>query len=152
MPTGISAGNLAILSKQNVSAVTIIDSTGSPKTLPSGQYTVNGIAGSIKFNDVTTGGAYTQPFKLSYTYSAINYAALLMAAAPEVWLRFEGINAADSDKAVIVDLYRVVLSLPRDVPLIEDAISNLQIEAAVLPDELQTAGTLGRWGRIFQQT
>lgn len=152
LPTGITAGETRLLAHQFVSNVVITDSAASPVTLPATQYTVHEAQGAITFNDITTGGPYTQPFKVDYDYGAAKTVAMFRSAQPEVWLRFDGINTADGNKPVIVDLYRVAINPTKDLSLISDEQQRFELSGRVLADVTKPAdGALGQFGRIIMQ-
>lgn len=152
-PTGLVVGDKVILLGQNVTNVSVKDSTGgTPKTLPASQYELNAEAGSWTLLDLTTGGPYVQPFKTTYTPGQRYVVAPFNAANPEYWIRFEGINTDDNSK-VIVDLYRCRLTPTRELPMINDDFAIFEVEGAVLVDTLKpSGGTLGQFGRIVLLT
>lgn len=152
LPTGIVAGETRLLANPFVSSVTITDSAGTPKTLPATQYTVHAAQGAIQFNDITTGGPYVQPFKVSYTRGASRRIAMFRQAQPEVWLRFDGINTADGDKPVIIDLYRIAINPTKDLSLIVDDLQRFELSGQVLADMTKANdAALGQFGRIIMQ-
>lgn len=148
-PSGLVVGDKVILAGQNVSAVTVTDSTGSPKTLTPGvNYELNAAAGSWELINLTTGAPFVQPFKTAYTPGQRQVIAPFNSGNPEQWLRFEGVNT-DDNTPVIVDLYRVRLSPTQELALITDDFATFQVEGAVLVDSTKpSGGTLGQFGRI----
>lgn len=141
-----------LLASQNVAALVIKDSTGSPKTLTLGTNYDNNLAtGQITMLDITTGGPFVGPLKADYTRAvATTQNKLLSAGAIEYWLRFAGVNTAVSGSpAVMVDLYRVRLSPTKDMGLITDDIAKFALEGSVLADTTKTqAGAFGQFGRV----
>lgn len=153
LPTGILAGETRLLANQFISAVTVKDSSGTSKTLPATQYTVHANQGAITFNDIATGGPYVQPFKVDYTYGTARRSAMFKSAKPELWLRFDGINTADNNKPVVVDLYRVAINPTKDFSLISDDLQRFELSGRVLADTTKPeAGPLGLFGRIIMQS
>jgi hypothetical protein len=150
LPTGIVAGETRLLANQFVSSVVIKDSSGTPKTLPSAQYTVHANQGAITFVDITTGGPYTQPFKVDYSYGGAKRTAMFRSAQPEVWVRFDGVNLANSNSPVIVDLYRVVINPTKDLSLIGEDLQRFELSGRVLADLTKPeTGALGQFGRMI---
>ena len=150
LPPVVTTGSTLLLAHQFVSNVTIKDATF--KTLPAAQYTVLANQGAIVFNDITTGGPYTQPFKVSYDYGAAKQVAMFRSAQPEVWLRFDGINTADGNKPVIVDLYRVAINPTKDLSLISEDLQRFELSGRVLADLTKSeTGPLGQFGRLIVQ-
>lgn len=153
LPTGIVAGETRLLANQFVSAVSIKDSTTpTAKTLPPAQYTVHENQGAITFNDLTAGGPYVQPFLVSYTRGAAKRTAMFRSAQPEVWLRFDGLNTADNNKPVILDLYRVAIAPTKDLSLIAEELQRFELTGRVLADPSKiNDAALGQFGRIILQ-
>lgn len=151
LPNPLGLNQLGQLQKRNVSSLVITDSTGSPKTLPGGQYTTNAKAGSIIITDKTTGGPYVEPFKAAYTYGASKEIAMFTQGIPERWLRFEGINIADGGNTVVCDLYRVALDPISDLSLIQKSFAKFPMAGSVLVDSTKSSvGALGQFGRIIK--
>lgn len=148
-----AVGDIYLLDSQNIAALVIKDSSGSPKTLVAGtNYSADTNAGQIELLDVTTGGPYTGPLKADYTRTgATTYTKLFAAGAVEYWLRFVGVNTAVSgNPPVIVDLYRVRLSPAQEIALINDDVAKFPLEGSVLADATKTAaGVFGQFGRII---
>jgi hypothetical protein len=152
LATGVTAGDIRILANQFVSSVVIRDSSATPKTLPASQYTVFANQGAIRFNDITTGGPYIQPFKVDYAYGAAKRTAMFKSAQPEVWLRFDGINTADANSPVIIDLYRVAIQPTKDLSLISEDLQKFELSGRVLADLTKPeTGALGQFGRLIVQ-
>ncbi|MDE1998670.1 MAG: hypothetical protein KGI52_07070 [Burkholderiales bacterium] len=150
LPTGVTVGPLYLLKVQNVTAVSIQDSTGTPKTLPPAGYTVNAAAGSITFTDITTGGPYVQPFKVTYTPGPSTNTIMFTQPLPERWVRFEGLNTANSNSSVIVDLYRVAMLPVKQFDLISNTLMQLELAGTTLADLGKASDpTLGIFGRII---
>ncbi|MEN9631587.1 MAG: hypothetical protein RJA10_4815 [Pseudomonadota bacterium] len=148
-PTGFVAGDTILLPHKNVSAVSIVDSTGSPKTLPNGQTTQDLFAGSITLDDLTTGGAYVQPFKVSYTPGAVTVIGGFKLLAPEIYVRLDGINTDDNSR-VIVDVFRSRLSPARQVDFISDDFADFELVGATLADLTRAANSAG--GQFYSIT
>lgn len=149
LPNPITVGSLYLLSKQNVSSVVVKDSSATPLTLPATQYTVNAKHGSIIINDKTTGGPYIEPFKADFSYGAANVTAMFTQPLPERWVRFEGLNTADSNREVVIDLYRVAINPTKDLSVIGNELMKFELAGQVLADLTKSAaGQFGQFGRI----
>lgn len=148
---GVVAGSMRLLANQFVSSVVITDSSGTPKTLDTAQYKVHASQGAVEFLDITTDGPYVQPFKAAYTKGAAVRTAMFKTAQPQLWLRFDGINTADQNKRVIVDLYKVSIDPTKDLSLIGDDLQKFELSGMVLADtSKEPDGELGQFGRIIQ--
>lgn len=149
LATPMATGSLYLLAKQNVSSVVIKDSSPTPKTLPASQYQLNAKHGSLLVNDITTGGPYVEPFKADYAYGAAQSTAMFTQPLPERWIRFEGLNTADSNREVVIDLYRVAINPAKELSVITDELLKFELSGQVLADTLKpAAGDLGQFGRI----
>ena len=149
LPNPITVGSLYLLAKQNVSSVVVKDSSATPKTLPVGQYAVNSKHGSLVILDATTGGPYVEPFTVDYAYGAAQSTAMFTQPLPERWVRFEGLNTADGNREVVIDLYRVAINPAKELSVITDELLKFELSGQVLADTLKpTAGDLGQFGRL----
>lgn len=152
LPSTIAAADFVRLAKQKVSSVVVKDSTPTtPKTLIQGtNYRVsNTDLGTLEFLELTTGAPFVQPFKADYANALVTNNNMFTTAQPEVWLRFEGLNTADSNKGVLVELYRCALSPLTELALINDELAVLDMSGSVLYDDTKVGDTLlGQFGRI----
>lgn len=148
LPTGIIANETRLLAHPFVSNVTITDSNATPATLANGvDYTVHENQGAITFINVT---GYTQPFKVDYSYNMYKTTPMFVAAQPEVWLRFDGVNTADANRPVIVDLYRVAINPTKDLELISDDLQRFELSGRVLADKTKVGDSVfGQFGRLI---
>lgn len=126
----------------------IVDSAGSPATLVNGtDYLVDNMAGVIKFLNV---GGFTQPFKLNGTEDAGVGVGLFMQRQLHKWLRFKGINLADSDSTVVIDLYKVDIEPASEWMLLNDGndVNKYEIPFELLKDTTKSSSaTFGQFGR-----
>jgi hypothetical protein len=149
LPNPTTVGSLYLLAKQNVSSVVVKDSSATPKTLPSTQYSLNAKHGSLSITNKSTGGPYVEPFKIDYAYGTAQSTALFTQPLPERWVRFEGLNTADSNREVVIDLYRVAINPAKELSIITDELLKFELSGQVLADTLKpAAGDLGQFGRI----
>jgi hypothetical protein len=150
LPMGIAAGETRLLTRQLISGVVVTDSDATPATLVEGtHYRVHANQGAIEFLNVA---GFTQPFKVDYDYGAAKSVAMFRAAQPEVWLRFDGVNTADGNKPVILDLYRVAISPTKDLSLISDELQRFELSGRVLADVTKAQDAqLGQFGRLILQ-
>jgi hypothetical protein len=149
LPNPVTAGSLYPLAHQNVSAVQIQDGSSPPKTLPATQVQVHARHGSVLILDATTGGPYVEPFTVDYAYGAAQSTAMFTRPLPERWVRFEGLNTADGNREVVIDLYRVAINPAKELSVITDELLKFELSGQVLADTLKpAAGDLGQFGRI----
>ena len=149
LPNPVTAGSLYPLAHQNVSAVQIQDSDSPPKPLPATQYQVHAKHGSVLILDATTGGPYVEPFTVDYAYGAAQSTAMFTRPLPERWIRFEGLNTADANREVVIDLYRVAINPAKELSIITDELLKFELSGQVLADlSKPTDGELGQFGRL----
>jgi hypothetical protein len=144
----VAVGDYVRTKFPEISAVVIKDSAGTPATLVLGtDYEITSAKhGTVKFLNL---GAYTQPFKIDYTYGTHDHVPMFNAAAPERWLKFDGLNTADTDKEVLVELYRVRLDPLAELALITDDFGGLALAGSALFDDTKVADAyLGQFGRF----
>lgn len=141
-PTGLQVGQVIKLPAENVSAVSVVDSTGSPKTLAVGQYSLDALAGTIKLLDITTGGPYVQPFKVNYTPGAIKTLGALKAPDQEFRVVMSGTNAVNGKQGVFVG-YRFRGAAEGDADYISEEEGTFTIRGSLLKDETRLASSAG---------
>lgn len=149
LPNPVTVGSLYLLAKQNVSSVVVKDASATPKTLPAAQYSLNAKHGSLAINDKTTGGPFVEPFKVDYAYGAAKSTALFTQPLPERWVRFEGLNTADGNREVVIDLYRVAINPAKELSIITEELLKFELSGQVLADMSKpVGGDLGQFGRL----
>lgn len=146
-PSGLVAGSIWALKGQKVTALTVEDSTGSPLTLVlDTDYTLDADYGTIVILDPT---GFVQPFKASYTPGAVDIVPFFTEGITEVALRFEGVNTADGNKKVLVELYKVALDPTKELGLITDDYGKFTLEGNCLIDPERPEDALfGQFGRM----
>jgi hypothetical protein len=148
LPSGLLAGDEVATKHPKISAVAVKDSAVGPATLSlTTDYTIeDAVMGRLKIVNL---GAYTQPFKVDYTYGARKDLGMFLNAAPERWLRYEGINLANASSKVVVDLYKVQVDPMSELPLISDgnAVGGYDMKGGVLMESLiASTDALGQFG------
>lgn len=150
LPLGLAVGDFAALKGQSVTSVVVKDSTPvTPLTLVAGtDYELNAEHGSIRILNI---GAYVQPFKADYTKGAVTSINMLTQPLPERFVRFEGLNIADSNKPVLIELYRVAIDPLKELAMIGENVASFDLSGSVMIDALKANdAVLGQFGRIVQ--
>lgn len=143
-------GDSLIIGGFNLSAVTIKDSTGSPKTLVlNTNYALDAFAGSIDILDLTTGGPYTMPLKADFTPGQRTVVGAFKTITPEVYVRLNGINTDDGSRC-IVDVFRSRLSPAREFSAIGDDYADFELNGTMLADLTRLQSAAG--GQFFSIT
>ncbi len=143
LPLGIRAGDRISLRNPNIFAVTI-------PTLKEGvDYLVDGLWGVINFIRTPA----QQPVVVDYGHAGHASLPLMDSIGDELSLRYEGINLAEKQSRVIVELYRISMDLLQSLPLIhiDSNLGGLETSALVLHDATKLADpSLGQFGRVMQ--
>lgn len=128
-------GGLIRLAFINPTSVVVTDSV--PTTYVEGtDYIVTG-AGIIPLASGTiTDGS---EIKVSYSYSAQKVIEALTEGVTDYTLNFDGINDADNNSPVVVDLWRLRPAIVKTIDLIGDNYATLEVDGQLLLDPTQTA-------------
>lgn len=126
----------------------IEDSNGSPLTLTQGtHYTVDKKSGMVTMLAIPG----TQPYLATYTHLTKSVVPMFETGQVERYLKFSGLNTANSNRGAIVELYRVAFDPVSNLDLINDELAQYELTGSVLYDETRDAdATLGGFGRIIQ--
>lgn len=156
-PSGIQAGETYELPglQGAPSALTIVDSTGSPVTLVSGtDYVADLQFGTVKFNASALSGK-TQPFKASYTQAGATRTSILAQEVPDKYLRFEGLNIGNNDGVhnFLAVIYNAKLLPAKKVDFKGEDLAQFEIEVECLIDPNKVEDPeLGRYGYYLPLT
>ncbi len=78
---------------------------------------------------------------VGYTYATQNHVDPLVLGSPEKWMRFEGLNTADNNAPVVVDIFRFLSDPLKELSFISDTIQNFVLEGNMLADSGRTSGS-----------
>lgn len=78
---------------------------------------------------------------VSYDYEAQDRLEALEGKDEDVFVRFEGLNTAESNAPVVIDVFRVGIAPIQELALISDEIQASNIEGAVLVDTTRKTGS-----------
>ncbi|WP_058911317.1 hypothetical protein [Entomohabitans teleogrylli] len=125
-PSGITAGCRVCLPHQRVWSVDI------PGMTQDTDYIVDRHWGAIVFNRTPT----LQPLKVSYEHARKTVIPLAMNNKKEFSLRYEGINLAEKNSYVLLELYRIAYEPISGWSLINDGstLNNIETKAELLID------------------
>lgn len=139
-------GGLTRLAFINPSTVVVTSTDATPVTYVEGtDYTVTG-GGIIPLATGTIVDA--SQVKVSYSYSAQKVIQALTQGAQDYTLHFDGINDADGNSPVIVDLWRLRMAPVKSIDLIADDYAKMELDGQLLFDATQTgvgASQFFRW-------
>ena len=142
-------GDRYFLAHPKVSTLVVKDSAATPATLSLGvQYTVDTDFGALQFLDTT---GLTAPFKASYAFGDVSEIGIFTQPLPERYLRLEGLNTAQSNARVLVELFRVAFDPLKELALISNDYNKFDLEGSLLADSSKPYdAVLGQFGRIVQ--
>lgn len=131
---GGAIGTITTLGHVKVSNV-VVD---SPALVLGTDYELNAEAGSIKW--LTDQSANTG-MTITYDHEAQKKVDALTQGFTELYMRFEGLNTADSNKPVIVEVFKFSTDPLKELALISDGVQQFTLEGNVLADPLQLTGS-----------
>lgn len=142
-------GDRYFLAHPKVSSLVVKDSAGTPSTLVLGtNYTADTDFGAIQFLSVT---GLTAPFKASYAFGDVSEIGIFTQPLPERFLRLEGLNTAQGNAKVLVELYRVAFDPLKELALISNDYNKFELEGSLLADPSKPYdAVLGQFGKIIQ--
>lgn len=116
----------------NITALSIESGATVPVALVlNDDYTYDAVYGLVTFGDLT---GVVQPLKASYSHANPVILAALAAGQVKRWIRFNGINAARSDKIVPFDGFNFQVSPTSAFDLLPDDLGKLELKGSLLID------------------
>jgi hypothetical protein len=76
-----------------------------------------------------------------YTYSDQFTIGALENGISDIWMRFEGLNTAEDNRPVVVEVFRFSTDPLKELALISDTVGNFALEGSALLDALQLTGS-----------
>lgn len=146
-PAGLVEGSIWALAHQKVSSVVIKDSAATPVIVDPKDYSLVTGFGSVTLGNISK---YVLPLTASYSYAGTDSVAFFTSGIQEVALRFEGLNTAEKNKNVLVEIYRVALDPTKELGLISNDWGVLTLTGNALIDETKPDNdtVFGKFGRI----
>lgn len=145
----VAVGDVVALNHTNIdegAAFTVAATAGTP-TLGT-HYSVDKKGGMVTILSLA---GLTQPLNATYTHLNKDVVPMFETGQVERFLRFSGLNTANSNKGAVVELYRVVFDPVTNFDLITDELAQYELTGSVLYDDTRDLdATLGGFGRIIQ--
>lgn len=128
------------LAHPKVSAVTVTDSTGTTTYVNNTDYIIDTNNGTVQ--PLATGAiAAGADIKVDYTYAGYTKMdAFMSAAAPERWLRFQGLNTVDNSR-VLIDIFKAQIEPLTGYGLLNEELASVDMKGTILADQLRTSGS-----------
>lgn len=131
------ADDVWLLKHQRISQLVLTDSTATPTVLKSGEhYRVDETFGRITINSVK---GLKLPLKAAYAYEKSVSLDMLQTNSEGHYLRFEGLNTADGNKPVLVEVFKADLSPTASLDLITDELGSFELKGEALLHNAQLA-------------
>ena len=141
-------GAIVGLENLGVSNVVVTSEDGQTEyTLDEDYELFNADAGSIKILEDGTSPAEDaegNPAKIAVSYTFSQHEAvegLTLAAQPERYIRFEGLNTARDGKPVVVEVFKAGIQPLANLALINDEIAAMEVATDVLRDDKRATGS-----------
>ena len=88
---------------------------------------------------------------ISYGFGVTTEIGIFTQPLPERFLRLEGLNTAQGNAKVLVELYRVAFDPLKELNLISDEYNKFELEGSLLADNTKPVDALlGQFGKIVQ--
>lgn len=150
LPIGVQVGQVIKLPAENVSAVTVTDSTpATPKTLDADNYELDAFAGTIAIKDLTDGGAFVQPLKVAYTPGAVKVLGAFKAPDADFRVVLNGTNAYNGARD-LVNVFKFRFAADGDSDWISESYGKWTLKGSVLIDQSRSAASAG--GQYYSVT
>lgn len=154
LPNPVEDGDLITLDNMNVSDLVLTDSlTPTPATLVRGTHYEYDVFGDIEILELPTTPAPTQPLLAAYSHGATKQAALLAGSRKNYALKYKGINLAENEAHILVELYKVSAGLLQQLALITSGnqLAGSPVTFTTLLDTSKpVSGDLGQFGRFVE--
>lgn len=137
-----------VVVKQGVTTLTAFVDEATPW-----DYKLNAEAGSLLFNTATGLDASGPADNITYTLGVADDITVDYAYAKQVevdaftsgnveyYLRFEGLNTAEQDSPVVVEVFKFSVDPTQDFSMISDQIQSFVLQGSVLKDSLRATGS-----------
>lgn len=119
----------------NGKSATVISSTGTTITLA---IVTTGKTITIGTNKCAWSG---MALTADYSWAQQQRVDAFTTGIPELYLRFEGLNTAESNAPVVVEVFKFAVDPTQDFSLISDQIQQFVLSGSVLKDSLQATGS-----------
>ncbi len=125
----------------NNKTFTVVSATGSAFVIAADTTALTLTVTSAKV--VFDGAACT----VNYTYADQSQVNALTEGTEDLYMRFEGLNTAENNEPVVVEIFKFSTDPLQQLALIGDEIQQFELQGNVLADPLQTSGS-----KFFRQT
>lgn len=132
-PRGLTGADAAFL---NNKALIVASATGTTVTVA-----VDTTAKVITITGTPKAVWEGMAITADYTYAAQESVEALTDATKEVWMRFEGLNTAEDNAPVVVDVFKFSTDPLKELDLIADTLQKFVLDGSVLADSQRPTGS-----------
>jgi hypothetical protein len=120
------------------------------KNTANAQFSVDRFSGTVEILSDIVISSVDYALFATYATGVQAYVAMFDKPSYEYFLRFAGLNTADSGNEWVVDLFKVQLNPLSELSMIGDELSQMTIEGAALMDDTKPDDNiLGQFGAIY---
>ncbi len=151
LPADLENGDTIFLENMGASSLVINDSAGT--AIASSCYEFQENYGKVKFINLPTAPAPSQPFTADYEYAARVTNTILTKFNKNYALRYVGVNLAENGAPCKLDFYKISTQMATSFSLITsgDALDGMEINGSVLMDNTKPQDSLlGKFGNYQQ--
>ena len=137
-----------LLDHPNVSAVAVTGAGGSPTYAVDADYTVNSEWGSINIVAggqiaIDTDAESTDQMDIEVTYDAAAFVQIdaNTTSAPELWLRLEGVDAANDNEPWVLDVFKVTPDILSNMVLVNNDVMRPVVNIPCVADGSRPTGS-----------
>lgn len=130
-----------IVSLKHIQVSAVVVKNGAATLVAGTDYTVNTEAGSIKFAPTIGTVADGDELTVAYSFAQQQQIDALTEGAKELYMRFEGLNTAEGNVPVVVEVFKFLTDPLKELSLISDTIQQFTLEGSVLADSTKTVGS-----------
>lgn len=142
--TGLAVGDAFKLANSKLTSFTQLEDSGG--VVSNTKYTVDLVRGVVRLTDLT---GVTGPLTATYVTTTHNVVRMADDFDAEFAVVFMGINKANLNKKVNVEVYRITIDPPTDADWITDDIAKYEIKFMALRDEVKAAdANYGSFARV----
>jgi hypothetical protein len=129
------------VSLAHIKVSNVVVKHGNTTLVAGTDYFVNADAGSIKFADTIIGVADGDALTVDYQFADQLVVDALTQGAKELYMRFEGLNTAEGNDPVVVEVFKFSTDPFKELALIGDTVQSFVLEGSVLADGSRSVGS-----------
>jgi hypothetical protein len=130
-----------VVSLPHIKISSVVISDGLTPLTEGTDYLLNTDAGSIKFSNTITGVVDGDALSVDYTYATQFKVDTLVTGNTDMFMRFEGLNTAEGNDPVVIEVFKFSIDPFKELALIGDTVQTFVLSGSVLTDTLRSTGS-----------